>query len=98
MFIVAPIQLWHQHENSDCVLSEKLSKAKRSTKISTPDQNGVDADCQICTHHYSIFTEAKQVGYQPPILAFETFEPHYVFSLASAPLSQFSNKGPPKLF
>ena len=97
MFIAIPIQLWHDHENIDYALSAKLNKAKQSVNISIPSQNAADADCQICSHHYSIFTEAKEVVYQLSIPAFQTIEPYYVFSLPPSPLSQFSNKGPPYL-
>jgi len=96
-FIATPVQLWHQHNYATITVSQKLSTEKQSTSFSKFSQQVDDANCQICSYHYSIFIDAEVVRLETPFIASQSIEQYYVFSIPSSPFLRFSNKGPPAL-
>ena len=96
-FIATPVQLWHHHNYKTNTVSEKSSKEKQSASFSKFSQQVVDANCQICSHHYSIFIDAEIVRLEAPFIVAQSVEQYYVFSIPTSPFLHFSNKGPPAL-
>jgi hypothetical protein len=96
-FVATPVQLWHQHHSETRTQSEKSSKKKHSTSFSNYTQQAADTNCQICSHHYSIYSDVKFVRLEKPFLVSQPLEQFCVFSIPASPVFDFSNKGPPFL-
>ncbi|MBP8115332.1 MAG: hypothetical protein KAY50_08245 [Chitinophagaceae bacterium] len=96
-FIATPVQLWHHHNYETNTVSGKSSKEKTSTSFSEISQQAVDANCKICSHHYSTFIEAAIIKIEAPYIVSQSLEQYYVFPILSSPFLHFSNKGPPAL-
>jgi hypothetical protein len=92
VFIATPVQFWHHHTYSS---GDLISHSKEERTVSKSDANTVDANCQICSHHFS-----EYAGDTPII--FVVVAPIEIatgnFSLQSIPTSPFFNytgRGPP---
>jgi hypothetical protein len=96
-FIVTPVQLWHQHSYETGPASEQTSTEKHSKTVSTSTGNIAEANCQLCTHHYSIYLDVVAERLEIPFNAFQSHEQYFIFSIPSSPLLHFTNKGPPAL-
>jgi hypothetical protein len=96
-FIATPVQLWHQHGFETITLTDKSSKKKESTSFSNYTQQADEANCQICSHHYSIFSDVKFVRLKKPFIVSQPLEQFYVFSIPTSLIQQSSNRGPPSL-
>ena len=96
-FIASPVQLWHHHTYETNNGYRKSFKEKKVTSFSAFSKQVKDLNCQICSHYYSIFIDAKAVRLEVPFIVAQSVEQHYVFSIPSPPFLHFSNKGPPTL-
>ncbi len=96
-FIATPVQIWHHHNYDTKTISEKSSREKQLASFSKFSQQSVDANCQMCYHHYSIFIDAEIVSLEAPFIFAQSVEHYYVFFIPPSPFLHFSNKGPPAL-
>jgi len=92
LFVVTPVQYWHQHSEKDAISVEQAYVCQYNT-----DSGYTEANCSICSHKYS--------GYQLEI-AEPVFTTPFVlslsFTIADLPAvdgvyATLCNKGPPTL-
>ena len=95
-FVATPVQLWHHH-NYPAASSSGSSDKKETASFSTATGKSVDANCQICSHQYSTYSDGADVIFAAPVFIANAKEGYYYSSIPSAPLFNFANKGPPAL-
>jgi hypothetical protein len=93
-FIATPVQFWHHHKYEPGAIASHSTEANA---ISKSDVKTDDANCQICSHHYSVYTDDA-----PPVFATTGVSKvaNESYSLQSVPTSPFFNltgRGPPAL-
>lgn len=88
-FIATPVSLWHHHKADSSVLSSNEKAIKATTK------NGVEVNCTVCQHHYSVFDNDAITYFQNLVRPIQSFNTFYSFSCL--PITAYSklNKGPP---
>ena len=91
VFIATPVSLWHHHK----VQSPVASSVEKIIKATTT--NNSDADCPICHHGYSTFTDDAIAYSQSPIKQIRSSNTFYSFLLLPSPAFSKPNKGPPFL-
>lgn len=96
-FIATPVQFWHEHNYETSTASEQSSAEKHPVSVSKSTGNIADTNCQVCTHHYSIYLDVALMRIEMPVKAFQSIEQDYFFSIPSSPYRHFANKGPPAL-
>jgi hypothetical protein len=96
-FIATPVQLWHHHNYKVSTATEKSSKQKAESTFSNTSQQATDTNCEICSHHYSIYSDITIIVFDSPSPIFKSNKGHYLFSIPSPTHFNFSNKGPPAL-
>jgi hypothetical protein len=91
VFIATPVSLWHHNEAQSTFASsvEKIIKATTT--------NSSDADCPICQHHYSTFTDDAIAYIQSPIKQIRSSNTFYSTQFLPCPAFSKPNKGPPFL-
>jgi hypothetical protein len=91
VFIATPVSLWHHHKAQSPVASsvEKIIKATTT--------NSSDADCPICQHHYSTFSNGAVTYSQSPFIEIRSFNTYYSSQHLPSPAFSKANKGPPFL-
>jgi hypothetical protein len=94
-FIATPVQLWHHHDYKVNTDSVKSAKEKCELTVFTSVEQPTDANCKVCSHHYSMYHHDATIELEisPLILTLKTG--CYFFSIPSASLLNSSNKGPP---
>jgi hypothetical protein len=95
-FVATPVQYWHHHT----IHAAKQKRAHNSqyALLLQDDGSQQDANCLVCTHKYSSYSELS-------IIAFEPFDHvavmpvgSYLLSAVTAPSFSLPNKGPPVIF
>ena len=94
-FIATPVQLWHHHSYKVNTESVKLAKEKTESNVFKSAQQSADANCQICSHHYSVYNDVANIVFDVPTLIFPSGKEYYIYSIPSALILSCSNKGPP---
>lgn len=94
-FIAMPVQCWHHHSYPSSVKKVALQKHQTSFERSTGQT--VDANCSICSHQYSVYSQGATVTLRI-VLPFIGYP--YTTYIASIPETLYlhsSNKGPPAI-
>ena len=89
-FIATPVSYWHHHKS----FCEK-NNTKQSSQIAEESNEAVDANCKICSHHYSVSANDAITYYFSPINFINTFSDFYILKRIANPGYGQSNKGPP---
>ena len=93
-FIATPVQFWHHHKDPGSI---SVSDSKQEKTISKSDSKKVEAGCQICSHHYSAYTDDASPVF---VIAAPNEGIKEVFSLQAIPTAHFFNlsgRGPPSI-
>ena len=88
-FMVTPVSYWHQH-SFDCNTAATKNASKQTVNISD-----ADANCKICTHHYSVADNDAVIISFPALKVFSTYSDYYFLEKIANPGFSQSNKGPP---
>lgn len=91
-FIATPVSFWHQHKN--CETSNPQTERQIFTKAV---KTALDANCKICSHHYSVFADDAVT----PVIYTGTYQSSFTdfFLIKDIPNPGYShsNKGPPAI-
>ena len=96
-FIATPVQWWHHHNYAaDAASSLQQVDAK---KITAPDaeNKSIKDNCQICGHHYSIYSNDDVTVFKIFASAINRKEGFYALAIPLAPYLNSTNKGPPAI-
>lgn len=89
-FIATPVSYWHHHKNTwGKNNTEQHSQVAKKSNLVT------DANCKICSHHYSVSADDAITVYFYPINFLNTFSDFYTLKRIANPGYGQSNKGPP---
>jgi len=96
VFIATPVSYWHQHSSS--FTPRPLSQSKKdssSFSSKASDNNEVEENCSICSHHYSTFVDDASFSFTLYYVSFASPEACYIQPFHTEPNLHYSNKGPP---
>lgn len=96
-FIATPIRLWHYHNYIVNTKSEKSSEQKVAPTFFNSSHHAIDANCKICSHQYSVYSDATIIVFDSPSLTLQSNKEYYFFLIPSYPHFNFFNKGPPAI-
>lgn len=90
-FIATPVPYWHHHnfENSSTSKKQHKQSIEKSSLIS------IDANCMICSHHYSVFNDDAVKLLISPNKQLSSFNGFFFIKDIPNPGYSQSNKGPP---
>jgi transcription elongation factor Elf1 len=91
-FIATPVSYWHHHK-STCV----DDGTEQHSQVIKKNQSVDDANCKICSHHYSASINDAITIYFSPITIYSTFSDFYTVKKMANPGYGQSNKGPPSV-
>jgi transcription elongation factor Elf1 len=91
-FIATPVSYWHHHK-STC----EDNGTEQHSQVVKKSQSVVDANCKICSHHYSASINDASTVYFSPITIHSTFSDFYTVKKIANPGYGQSNKGPPSV-
>ena len=96
-FIATPVQFWHHHNYAVKTTSSLQSVDK--AKITAPDADAktIEDNCQICGHHYSIYSNDDVPVFKIFSAVFNPKEGFYALAIPLAPYFNSANKGPPSI-
>ncbi len=94
-FIATPVQLWHHHSNTINTASKKSYAQKVESPVFKSTPQATVANCQVCSHHYSVYSDVATIVFEAPSLILPSNKECYIFSIPLSPFLNFSNKGPP---
>ncbi len=89
-FIATPVTFWHHHK-SNC---DRKDAGQHEQGVKESDK-AVDANCKICSHHYSVAVNDAVTAYFSPLTFFNTVSDFYILKKIANPGYGQSNKGPP---
>jgi hypothetical protein len=89
-FTATPVSYWHHHKSA-CETSntDQHSEGVKKHNVTT------DANCKICSHHYSVFANDAITVYFSPITLFNTVNDFGFLKKIANPGYGQSNKSPP---
>ena len=93
-FIATPVQLWHQHSYDQNITT---NKSVTEAKIIKETGQSAETNCQICSHHYSIYNKTDAILFHIPISVNNPKQGFYALSIPLEPYFNSTNKGPPSL-
>ena len=89
-FTATPVSYWHHHKS----ICEK-NNTKQHSQVVEGSNGVVDANCKICSHHYSIALNDAITVYISPITFFNKGSDFHLIKKITNPGYGQSNKGPP---
>lgn len=93
-FVATPVQLWHDHDNSD--IENSFNNGKQNQLSESKSAGGaVEKNCKICSHQYSNHEAGAVVLFKVPFVMSSSDDCVYYNFLPASPIFDFSNKGPP---
>jgi hypothetical protein len=92
VIIATPSQVWHHHTYSS---SDSISHSKEEKTVSKSDANTVDANCQICSHHFSEYADDTPTVFVVAVPIEVANEDFSLQSIPSAPFFNYTGRGPP---
>lgn len=92
-FIATPVSYWHHHNFQ----STPTSTNQHQQTIEKASVINADANCKICSHHYSVFNDDAIVLSVPTIQQPSPFSIFYAVKDIPNPGYSQSNKGPPAI-
>lgn len=95
-FVATPVQLWHHHNYANIAASGSSDK-KETASFSKSTGKSAEGNCKVCSHRYSTYNDGATVIFAAPLFIDKAKQAFYNTSIPSAPLHNFSNKGPPLL-
>lgn len=90
-FIVTPVSYWHQHNFSN----SGTSKKQYQETIAKSSVMGTDANCKICSHHYSVSDDDAVALLISPTEQLSALNGFFFTKDVPNPGYCQSNKGPP---
>lgn len=98
VFIATPVQFWHHHSYAGADTASSL-KLDGTQKIFSSDSSAkaLEDNCQICSHHYSIYSKDDAAGFKIFNSPANSKEGFYALAIPLAPYFNSTNKGPPAL-
>ncbi len=95
-FIATPVQFWH-HQNYQGKNTSSLQPDGGAAKITAPDADNktIGDNCQICSHHYSIYSNDAIPAFEIFISDTNSKKWFNIPTILLAPFFNFTNKGPP---
>ncbi len=97
-FIATPIQIWHHHDVAASASNPAMQTANKATITATAaDNKTINDNCQICSHHYSIYANDAEPAFEIFISCINPKEGFYALAILLAPYFNSTNKGPPAL-
>jgi hypothetical protein len=91
-FIATPVQFWHHHKSAASICT---SDSKQEKTVSKSEGKTVEANCQICSHHYSVYADDASRVF---VIALPNKVVNESFPLQCIPTASFFNfsgRGPP---
>jgi hypothetical protein len=95
VFITTPINFWHHHNNTVNKNASLGPEDKEKINKSKSSGESIKEDCQICSHHYSIYNDDVAPEFIVFNVAFSTKNVYYILSIPLYPHFNSTNKGPP---
>jgi len=92
-FIAIPVSYWHHHNSANSSSSIK----QHQQTIEKTSVNSADANCKICSHHYSVANNDAITVYVSPESFFTSYNTFFYINNITNPGYSQSNKGPPAL-
>lgn len=90
VFIATPVHLWHQHKY---IINHSTATGKGA--VSDYDGKTVDAKCQICSHHYSVYANDTHSIIEIPAVEYAIIQTPCIHSFPAEPYFHISGRGPP---
>jgi len=91
-FMATPVSYWHHHNNNcDKTETEQHSQVIKKSTLAT------DANCKICSHHYSIGNNDAITIYISSVSFFTSYNTFFFINTITNPGYSQSNKGPPAI-
>jgi hypothetical protein len=91
-FIATPVQFWHHHKSPASIC---ISDTKEEKTISKSTGKTVEMNCQICSHHYSVYTGGTPTVFEIAVTVAVANESFSLQSIPAAPFFHFAGRGPP---
>jgi len=91
-FVAMPVSYWHQHKT----VSDKYPAAQQS-KMVKKSTSAIDANCKICSHHYSVANNDAITLHFSTLSFFTLFNSFFILNTITNPGYSKSNKGPPAI-
>ncbi len=85
-FIATPVHLWHHHSYKVNTESQTSTKEKGESNVFKSAQQSTDANCQICSHHYSVYNDVANIVFDIPTPVFLSNKEGYIYSIPSSPI------------
>jgi hypothetical protein len=93
-FAATPVQYWHHHTIH--AAKQKHLQYSQYSLLLQDDGPQQDANCSVCTHKYSSYSEISVIALEPfnhvAVMPFGS----YRLSVVTAPSFSLPNKGPPR--
>ncbi len=96
-FLATPVQYWHHHKT---IYVAKQTHASDSQQhfLFQGDGPQQDANCQVCSHKYSAYSEIAILAFNPGHHVTGAQFGYYQLPAVTAPSFPLPNKGPPVVF
>jgi hypothetical protein len=91
-FIATPVQFWHHHKYAGSI---SASHSKEEKIVSKSEGKAVEANCQICSHHYSIYADDASTVFVIALTKEVAGESFPLQSIPAAPFFNSTGRGPP---
>ncbi|HEY8897104.1 MAG TPA: hypothetical protein VIM79_19910 [Niastella sp.] len=92
-FVATPVQYWHHHTIHAAI--QKETQNSRHDQLLQNNGSQQDANCLVCSHKYSSYSEISIIAFEPCAhIAEDQLDP-YLVSAVTPPSFLFFNKGPP---
>lgn len=91
-FIATPVQFWHHHKYAANI---SASDSKEEKTVSKSEGNAVEANCPICSHHYSVYADDSSTVFVIAVTNEVVNESFPLQSIPSALFFNLSGRGPP---
>lgn len=96
-FITTPVQFWHHHNNAATSIYSLPSDDAANVAASYEDNKTIEDSCQICGHHYSIYSTTDVFHFKIITSVINPKQGFYAFATPFAPYFHSANKGPPTI-
>jgi hypothetical protein len=93
-FVATPVQYWHHHAFEN-VAKQKRTPGSQYDQLLQDDGSQQDANCPVCSHKYSSYSEISIIAFEPCTHIVATQFNSYLPATITASSFLFFNKGPP---
>jgi hypothetical protein len=97
-FVATPVQYWHHHKTVHAAKPDLAKNSQQHLFFQDGDGSQQDANCPVCSHKYSTYSEISIIAFEPCIQVTGAQYGCYQLPSVTAPSFPLPNKGPPAFF